>query len=139
MRPLVTICACMMVGLAGLAAERNIANLRTISVSGTAITRTSPDVIVWTLQISDSDKNMLVAKRSNDERVKAILGLRKDLGLKEGDLETVGTLRSPGVLALMDAALAEAEPPLPSHGGGFAIIKSVSAKQRPRRKRQNAS
>jgi len=54
-------------------------------------------------------------------------------------LPTVGTLRSPGVLALIDAAIAQAEPPLPSQGSGHTIIKSVSAKQRPRRKAQNAS
>jgi Domain of unknown function (DU1801) len=54
-------------------------------------------------------------------------------------LPTVETLRSPGVLALIDAAIAQAEPPLPSRGSGYTIIKCVSAKQRPRRKAQNAS
>jgi len=77
-----------MVALSALAAEKDIANRRTISVSGTAVAHTPPDVIAWTLEISDSDKDMLAAKRRNDQRVKAILGLRKDLGLKEGDLET---------------------------------------------------
>ena len=83
-----TLCACVMVALTGLTAERNIANRRTISVSGTAVTHTPPDMIVWTLEVSDSDKDMLAAKRRNDQRVKAILALRKDLGLKESDLET---------------------------------------------------
>ena len=50
-------------------------------------------------------------------------------------LPTVETLRSAGVLALIDAAIAQAEPPLRSQGSGYTIIKSVSAKQRPRRKR----
>ena len=45
-------------------------------------------MILWTLEISDSDKDMLAAKGRNDQRVNAILGLRTDLGLKEGDLET---------------------------------------------------
>src|SRR5882724_1633429 len=80
MRTTLTIWACVMVALTGLAAERNIANRRSISVSGTAVSHTQPDVIVWTLEISDSDKDMLAAKRSNDQRAKAILGLRKDLG-----------------------------------------------------------
>jgi hypothetical protein len=44
------------------------------------------------------------------------------------------TLRSTGVLALIKAAIAQAKPPLPVKGGGHTIIKSVSAKQRPRRK-----
>jgi hypothetical protein len=49
-------------------------------------------------------------------------------------LPGVETLRSAGVLALINAAVAQAEPPLPSQGGGHTVIKSVSAKQRPRRK-----
>ena len=49
-------------------------------------------------------------------------------------LPTVQTLRSPGVLALINAAVAQADPPLASDGGGHTVIKSVSAKQRPRRK-----
>jgi uncharacterized protein YggE len=77
-----------MLAQTGLAAERNFTNRRTISVSGTAVTHTPPDMIVWSLEIADSDKDMLAAKRSNDQRVKAILGLRKDLRLKEADLET---------------------------------------------------
>jgi hypothetical protein len=49
-------------------------------------------------------------------------------------LPTAQTLRSPGVLALINAAVARAEPPLPAGGAGHTVIKSVSAKQRPRRK-----
>jgi hypothetical protein len=49
-------------------------------------------------------------------------------------LPGVETLRSAGVLALINAAVAQAEPPLSSQGGGHTVIKSVSAKQRPRRK-----
>src|SRR5215213_4316292 len=46
------------------------------------------------------------------------------------------TLRVPGVLALINAAMAQAQPPLPSTGCGHTIVQSVSAKQRPRRKGQ---
>jgi hypothetical protein len=49
-------------------------------------------------------------------------------------LPGIEALRAPGVLALISAAVAQAEPPLPATGGGHTIIKSVSAKQRPRRK-----
>ena len=49
-------------------------------------------------------------------------------------LPTVDTLRSPEVLALIDAAVSQADPPLASKGGGYTIIKSVSKKQRPRRR-----
>ncbi len=47
-------------------------------------------------------------------------------------LPSVKTLRLPGVLALINAAIAQAKPPLPAKGRGHTIIKSVSAKQRPR-------
>ena len=41
---------------------------------------------------------------------------------------------SPDVLALIRAAVAQARTPLPTEGKGRLVIKSVSAKQRPRRK-----
>ena len=43
------------------------------------------------------------------------------------------TFRSPGVLALIKAAIAQADSPFPATGC-HTIIKSISAKQRPRRK-----
>jgi uncharacterized protein len=78
----------VLVELTGLAAERNIADRPSTSVSGTAVAHPRADLIVWTLGISDSDKDMLAAKARNDHRVKAILGLRKELDLSESDFET---------------------------------------------------
>ncbi len=51
-------------------------------------------------------------------------------------LPGVQTLRSPGVLRLINAAVAQAYPALPPQGGGQTIIRSVSARQRPRKKTQ---
>ncbi|HEX2815819.1 MAG TPA: hypothetical protein VHN39_05475 [Phenylobacterium sp.] len=48
-------------------------------------------------------------------------------------LETAETLREPVVEALIAAAAAQAKLPMPTEGEGRLIIKSVSAKQRPRR------
>jgi len=48
-------------------------------------------------------------------------------------LESAATLREPAVEALIDAAIAHAKTPLPASGRGRTVIKSVSAKQRPRR------
>lgn len=48
-------------------------------------------------------------------------------------LRPVSRLESREVGALIDAALAIATPPLPVSGDGPLIIKSISAKQRPRR------
>jgi hypothetical protein len=42
-------------------------------------------------------------------------------------------LDRPEVDALLRAAVAQAKPPLPASGGGRLIIRSVAAKQRPRR------
>jgi len=49
-------------------------------------------------------------------------------------LPTVAPLRSPEVLKLIRAAVAQAKTPLPVTGGGYMVIKSISTKQRPRRK-----
>ncbi len=48
-------------------------------------------------------------------------------------LESAATLKDPKVEALLQAAVGQARTPLMSSGKGNTIIKSVSAKQRPRR------
>jgi hypothetical protein len=47
-------------------------------------------------------------------------------------LESAATLAKPQVRELLFAAVAQADPPLPSSGRGHLIIRSISAKQRPR-------
>ena len=61
---------------------------RTISVSGTAVMKAAPDRVVWRIELSDFDKDMRKAKRSNDAKVEAVLALRKELDIGEHDLET---------------------------------------------------
>jgi uncharacterized protein YggE len=61
---------------------------RTISVAGTAVTRTMPDTIVWHITTSDFSKDLMSAKESSDRKFKAILGLRDELGIGKDDLET---------------------------------------------------
>lgn len=48
-------------------------------------------------------------------------------------LEDIAVLDRPAVAALLRAAVRDAKPPLPATGHGYTVIKSVSAKQRPRR------
>ena len=48
-------------------------------------------------------------------------------------LTSSATLAQPEVESLLRAAIAQAKSPLPSTGRGYTLIKSVSAKQRPRR------
>jgi hypothetical protein len=49
-------------------------------------------------------------------------------------LESVAVLDRPAVKALLAAAVARSKVPMPERGGGELIIRSVSKKQRPRRK-----
>jgi hypothetical protein len=48
-------------------------------------------------------------------------------------LQSAATLDEPAIEALLHAAVAQARTPLPQTGRGHTVIKSVSARQRPRR------
>src|ERR1700722_9656703 len=48
-------------------------------------------------------------------------------------IDSANDLAKPAVEELFEAALAQANVPLPATGRGYVVIKSVSAKQRPRR------
>jgi hypothetical protein len=69
------------------------------------------------------------------------VGLPDPLGLLQGTgnqgrfvrLTSARVLDEPGVAALLDAAVARARTPLPDAGRGYTVVKSVSARQRPRR------
>ena len=50
-------------------------------------------------------------------------------------LDHLSTLNKPAVKALMKAAIKESRQTLPLSGKGYTVVKSVSAKQRPRRPR----
>jgi hypothetical protein len=49
-------------------------------------------------------------------------------------LESAATLDRPEIVELLAAAIKEGDTPLPRSGRGRIVIKSVSAKQRPRRR-----
>jgi hypothetical protein len=49
-------------------------------------------------------------------------------------IESAATLAHPGVEDLIAAAIAQAERPLPARGRGKLVIRSISKKQKPRRK-----
>ena len=61
---------------------------RMISVSGTAVAKITPDLIVWHLSLLDTDKDLRTAKQRNDEKIKRIFALRDDLSVSDGDLQT---------------------------------------------------
>ena len=84
--PMWMVIVVLMVGGVALADEDK--PVRSIAVSGTVETRTAPDRIVWNITLTDTDKDMRKAKAGNDEKVKAVVALRKKLGVGEGDFET---------------------------------------------------
>jgi hypothetical protein len=49
-------------------------------------------------------------------------------------LPSATVLKTPAVEALLELAIARAKTPLPSSGKGGTVIKSISAKQRPRKR-----
>ena len=51
----------------------------------------------------------------------------------------ISVLDDPAVDALLTAAEKRQKPPLPSSGRGYTIVKSISAKQRPRRLQKSKS
>lgn len=61
---------------------------RKVSVSGTAVTTTVPDLVIWRLTTTDLDKDLLDAKGKSDAKLKAILGLREELGVAQEDVQT---------------------------------------------------
>ena len=48
-------------------------------------------------------------------------------------LDDVSVLDQPAVMALMNAAARQSDPQLRTKGKGYTVVKSISAKQRPRR------
>ena len=91
-----------------------------------------------------SDSIVSIAARANDLGLCFIHGVGlpdpKKLLLGSGKqtrfirLESAGRLANPDVEALLTAAIAQARNPLPATGRGRLIIRSVAAKQRPRRR-----
>jgi len=72
----------------GIAFAEENGTLRTISVTGTVETRVAPDHIVWSIDLRDADPDIGAAKQASDEKTEAIVGLRDQLGIEEGDIET---------------------------------------------------
>lgn len=61
---------------------------RTISVTGTALSRVVPDTVHWTVSVSGMNKDLVRAKKTTDSQVKAILTTAQGLGVKTKDIQT---------------------------------------------------
>ena len=101
-------------------------------------------VIGYSATERPSDSIVSIAARANGVGLCFIRGARlpdpKKLLLGSGNqtrfirLESAAVLASPEVEALIAAAIDQAKTPLPATGRGKLIIRSVSARQRPRRR-----
>jgi uncharacterized protein YggE len=65
---------------------------RSVKVTGTAVAKVKPDMVVWTVNVTNTDPNLKVARETNDEGVRKILKLRGELGIDAKDVQT-GNLR----------------------------------------------
>lgn len=61
---------------------------RTVSVSGTATTRVTPDTVMWQVRTTSTDANLVRAKEASDAQMQAILKTARDLGVPGEDLQT---------------------------------------------------
>ena len=55
---------------------------RHVSVTGTSITRAQPDIVVWSVTVRRTNRDLALAQAACDESVKKVLTLRNDLKLK---------------------------------------------------------
>lgn len=101
-------------------------------VIGYAATERASDCIVSIAAASNGVGLSFYHGASLPDPKKLLLGAGKQNRFVR--LPTPAILKAPAVLTLIRAAVAQAKTPLPKAGGGYTVIKSVSAKQRPRRK-----
>ena len=61
---------------------------RSVAVTGTAVARVKPDVVVWTINLTHTDADLVAARRASDEETRNVLALREPLGIEPGDVQT---------------------------------------------------
>lgn len=114
--------ALFVLSIAPLAAADSEPQPRTISVTGTAVTQTVPDLISWDISVSDFDKDLARAKDSNGAKLKALLALAPELGFKPEDVQT-------GQLSITRVYNHD-ERGAQTDFKHFAVVRSISLKQR---------
>ncbi len=141
--------------LAGFIAKFDPAVARVIRECRTALRRRLPSavelvndncnffVIGYSPNERASDSIVSLAAAANGVGLSFIWGatLSDPLGLLQGNgkqnrfvrLASAATLATPGVASLIDAAVAQSRAPL-TKVKGYTVVKSISAKQRPRRR-----
>ncbi|MCC6699653.1 MAG: SIMPL domain-containing protein [Candidatus Hydrogenedentes bacterium] len=59
-----------------------------VSVTGTAVMSVSPDIISWSIQVKDTNPDLMTAKTSNDARLRDVMQLIRELGIPTEDVST---------------------------------------------------
>ena len=65
---------------------------RVVKVTGTAVAKVKPDMVVWTITVTHTDTDLTAAREANDQGVRRVLELRSKLDIDAQDVQT-GNLR----------------------------------------------
>ena len=122
MNRIVCVAVCLMVLGFNAGRAEDAGPVRTISVTGTIERQVAPDYISWQIKLSDADKNLIRAKTTSDENVKAVVALQNKLKVAEGDLET-GPVRITRVYERNDRGVQ-------GKFKHYAIYRSITIRQR---------
>lgn len=76
-------------------AQENCMHPRIISVAGTAEIKVPPDEVQLTLGIDSHDKDLVVAKASNDQRIKKLMALAHTAGVEAKNIQTSALTMGP--------------------------------------------
>ena len=76
-------------------AQENCMHPRIISVTGTAEIKVPPDEVQLTLGIDSHDKDLVVAKASNDQRIKKLMALAHTAGVAAKNIQTSALTMGP--------------------------------------------
>jgi uncharacterized protein len=76
-------------------AQENCMHPRIISVTGTAEIKVPPDEVQMTLGVDSRDKDIVVAKATNDERIKKLMALARTAGIATKDIQTSALTMGP--------------------------------------------
>lgn len=70
------------------ASAQNVDNVAAITVTGTAEVMVAPDEVIFSLDVTKTEKDLQVAKRLNDEAVSKILELTRRFSVRPQDVKT---------------------------------------------------
>jgi uncharacterized protein YggE len=87
MRALIVICAIFELG-AVARADKDALPPREIVVSGDAEIKVVPDQVILTFAVDTLDKDLIVAKQQNDDRVKKIMGVTQQFKIEPKHVQT---------------------------------------------------